>query len=392
MMKQEHNKTKNGLNNGLQIKIQLLKSLTLPENLTILDLSGRQLERIEIDVLLPNLINLNLSHNNLKEVPGVVLRLNKLKTFDLSFNSIELFDDEPAFCDSIELLNVSNNALIGPPYWIWSKSTGNLHHLNLSNNRFLLTSLKNEYLEEFLTYSLSVTEIHLQNCGLKDTSSKILSTLQRAKKLTLGSLDYNYLSTNHLIELPCEGLDTLCDIESLNVCNSHIYTVNCNISIYKNLIEIDLSDNWIHSLPNEFSLLKNLEICTLSKNKLLYLPENIQELVKLKALYLNCNELCMIEENLCKLHCLSILDLYDNFITGVPEDLKEKLEAIDLAQNYFDEPEDICYVDKKQKLRLNKEPRNNGRYIFILPAYINNYNQLKIFNKCRQRILTLTFI
>ncbi|KAJ0177006.1 hypothetical protein K1T71_007015 [Dendrolimus kikuchii] len=359
------NKTKNGINNALQTKTLQNLPMQWPENLTVLNLSGKYSGNIEATIQFPNLSDLNLSHNNLKVVPDFVLHLKKLQILDLSFNSIEVFDDVPEFCNSIERMDLSKNILIGPPYWVWSQSPKNLCYLNLSNNRCLTKSFENGYLEQLLSYATSLSEIELDNCHLKNKSLKLLSTLSKVKKLTMGNLDFNYLSTNYIIELPCEGLDTLCDIESLNVCNSHIYTINSNINMYKNLIEINLSENSIHYIPNEFCLLTNLEVCVLSRNKLAYLPENIQELTQLRELYVDNNELCMITENLCKLQYLSILDLYDNCINEVPEDLGKKVLEIDLAQNYFEESDDIDYVDKKQKLRLNKETRSDGRKIEV---------------------------
>ncbi|KAJ0183708.1 hypothetical protein K1T71_000131 [Dendrolimus kikuchii] len=354
------------VNDGI---VELSQALTLQcqENITILDLTSNFSESMESTFKFPSILTeLNLSHNNLKKVPASVLQLKHLKGLDLSFNKIEVFDARPNFCESIERIDLSHNALVRPPYWVWSHAPRNLYYLKLSDNTNLSKTLKKRHLNQLLVHRVMLSEIDLSNCHLKDNTLKLLSTLPSVKKVTLGIKPFFYINRNHVYSVPCKGLDTLWDLERLIVCNTDLSTVNPNINMYESLIEINLSINHITDLPDEFCMLENLEICILSENNILCLPNNMNRLRKLKALYLDQNELCMIQENLCEIESLSILDLYYNNLSEIPNSLIEKLSEIDLAQNSLEEPVAVEYQDKKAKLRLNKPDRTDGRKIIFI--------------------------
>lgn len=344
----------NGIENNHIFEVDYLN------NITILDLSKRNLSCIseELDVL-PNISHLNISHNNFIEVPKTVMNLKNLITLDISYNAIIFFDDLPSFCDTIEKLDISNNKLEGPPLWVWVEKPKKLTQLNISNNKSICQSLVAGYFEELLQYKSLVNEIIINNCKLNKHMT-LLATCSNARVIQLGCEDYDYLAVNHLDHVPCVGLDKCLDVEQLHLCNTQIYDINSDIDIYKNLKELDLSQNHINSLPNEFSNLENLQKCVLSFNKLLYLPENLNKLRKLVKLYLDNNELCMLPENLNQLPCLKTLDLYGNYLCDGLESL-HNLEELDMAQNYFEEPDNEEYFIKKQKLRFNCTNRLDGQ-------------------------------
>lgn len=352
------------LKNDTDENMDISNDMFMPpaENVTVLNLSGKYQD---IEDLPPYLTHLNISHNNLKKVPQAVLQLRHLVHLDISFNKIEEFDDKPYFCDTIEQLDMSKNALIRPPYWIWSQAPAKLYYLKMFGNPFYERCFRSGQFERLLTYRTKITDLDLSNCCLRRKGLQLLITFPNVKNVTLGINDYSYLNRNHLLSLPCQGLDTFFGVERLIVCNTCISTVNSNITMFKHLIEIDLSENRLRDIPKEFSLLKNLEICDLSYNKLLYLPDNMNMMVRLRVLLLVGNDLCMVPANLAEIESLTTLDLYDNNIYEVSERLVERVAEIDLAQNYFDEPQTEAYMEKKQRLRLNKEFREDGRYNFV---------------------------
>lgn len=329
------------------------------ETVTVIDLSGRNINTLDDNVKLPvNLVHLNLSRNNLSVVPKNLLKLEKLKTLLLSYNVLEYFDDCPKFCRTLELLDLSHNNLKGPPYWVWTENPQHLTKLNLSNNINITESFIGGYFEELLQYNTLATEIHIQNCKI-GKYKELIGTFSKAKSLYIGAEDYTS-NANSLIEVPCKGLDRCCDLRSLKVCNTHIYVVSPSIEVYKSLVEINLAQNDLTGLPDEFCALENLEVCVLSYNKILYLPDVVYKMHKLQELYLDSNELCMLPETLSKLTSLKVLDLYDNCLNEMV--CLVNLEELDVAQNYFDEPVDNTYLERKEKIRLLHENRCNGRY------------------------------
>ncbi|XP_072932244.1 uncharacterized protein [Epargyreus clarus] len=331
-------------------------------HITVLDLSHRSIANIDNTNFPPNLIELNLSHNELVCVPPPILDLKCVKILDLSFNNIKYFDESPAFCHTIEKLNLAYNELCGPPYWVWVENPKNLQELDISCNRNIKKSLNDAYFNELLQYKTSLSIIKLCSCNLS-THYELLGTFHKAKTLDLSTK--NLLLSNVMKQVPCIGLDKCCDIERLNLSQTWICTITSNIDIYQNLKEINLSQNSLTDVPKEFCNLSNLEICILSSNSIMFLPDEIVRLKKLIILCLDFNKLCMLPENMHELPNLIKLDVYDNYLYDAPEKM-EKLQEFDLAQNYFEEPDDEEYILKKKKLRLNLEERIDGRKFEIL--------------------------
>ncbi|XP_059059167.1 leucine-rich repeat protein SHOC-2-like [Achroia grisella] len=351
---------KNGIKNGITKTIDT-SFLQWSENITSIDVSNRNIETLNENIQFPtNLLNLNLSNNVLAEVPNVVLNLKKLQMLDLSHNLIKYFDETPSFCHVIETLDLAHNHLAGPPYWVWSESPSKLSKLDLNYNFKLSDSFINGYLEELLQYNVSVSEINISNCRLNDHIS-LLGTFNKVKTLVLGIPNYSNFA-NHIVDAPCVGLDKCCDIERLIMSNTQIYNIKPDIVVFKNIVEINMSHNYISDLPNEFCDLVSLEICILSHNNLLYLPDDIYKLKKLTHLYIDCNALCILPERIIELLNLKVIDLYNNGLYDVPEGIKNVAE-LDLAQNFFDEPDDLGYINRKEKLRLNILDRFDGRKI-----------------------------
>ncbi|CAH0751060.1 unnamed protein product [Diatraea saccharalis] len=345
--------------NGV-IKFLKTSSIEWPEYITELNLSNSKIRWQEENIKFPpNVMDLNISHNELTEVPSAVLNLEKLKNLDISYNIITYFDEYPKFCHAIEVLNLSHNNLHGPPYWVWTGAPIKLTNINLGFNYNLRKSFECSYFEELLQYTTQLINIKINNCSLTQ-HLKLLITLPKAKVLELGSSTLSLFSMNRIHEVPCEELKKCCDMERLNLSNVQLYTIKNNIDILSKLVEINLSHNEISNIPDEFCNLEHLEICNLSYNHILYLPDNISKLGRLVSLQINSNELCMLPESISELKKLQILDLYDNSLYEIPDGLKNIAE-IDLAQNYFDEPEELNYLEKRDRLRLSVPDRFNGK-------------------------------
>ncbi|XP_017773606.1 PREDICTED: leucine-rich repeat-containing protein 59 [Nicrophorus vespilloides] len=96
---------------------------------------------------------------------------------------------------------------------------------------------------------------------------------------------------------------SMCDIQDVPV---------REISTYRKVHSLDLSNNHIIQLPRNFSVLKNIIKLDLSKNKLKALPDNFGELTKLKHLDLYMNKLEHLPLSFGNLKNLKWLDLKDN--------------------------------------------------------------------------------
>lgn len=352
----KYNESDYDVNNGITKEIE---TLAWTEKITVINLSKKNISNLDEKVKFPPmLIDLNIAYNKLTEIPDAILNLSSLKVLDISNNMIEKFDTKPNFCSSIEQLILANNMLHGPPHWVWSESPSKLTLLDLSGNVHL-NSEENECLEELLQYNTVVTELKIYNCRIRK-NLELIRTFPNLKVLEFGSTQLSCFSSNCLEQFPCSNFKQCCDIIRLNLSSIQLYHINSSIDTFKNLIEINLAQNYLDSLPNEFCCLENLEICILSFNKILYLPEDIVKLKKLVRLHIDSNALCMVPEHLCALPNLKVLDLYDNNLHEIPDGIWS-IPELDVAQNYLEEPEDGEYLEKKEKLRLNVSNRMNGR-------------------------------
>ncbi|XP_045535691.1 leucine-rich repeat protein soc-2 [Papilio machaon] len=339
-------------------KLNGLKNGIIKDNITVLDLSHRNITNFDEHMKLPPYLKeLNLSYNKLENVPEAVVKLENVIVLDISYNAIKYFDDTPNFCHTIEYINISNNNLQGPPAWIWFELPKKLSKLNISSNDCLTNSFKCGYFEELIQFKTSITDIKIHNCKLNNFL-QLLGTFPKAKSVKLGDSNINYIAANAITDLPCEGLKECCDIEKLDLSYTHIFNIKPNVDVYKNLIEINLSQNELSSFPDEFCNLENLEVCILSCNHILYLPNNFIKLKKLQILCLDSNELCMLPD-ICSLPHLRKLDLYDNYLCELID--LSSIEETDVAQNFVDEPTDEEYLNKKEKLRLHIVGRWDGR-------------------------------
>ncbi|XP_013169540.1 PREDICTED: leucine-rich repeat protein SHOC-2-like [Papilio xuthus] len=339
-------------------KPNVLKNGIIKDNITILDLSHKNIANFDEHMKLPPFLKeLNLSHNKLENVPEAVKKLKNIIVLDISYNAIKYFDDTPSFCHTIEYINICNNDLQGPPAWIWFDLPKKLSKLNISSNYGLTNSFKCGYFEELIQFKTSIKDIKIYNCKLNNFLS-LLRTFPKAKYIKLGDNNISYVAANAINNIPCDGLNECCDIEILDLSYTHISDIKSNIDIYKNLIEINLSQNELISIPDEFCNLAHLEVCILSCNHILYLPNNFIKLTKLKTLCLDGNELCTLP-NIHTLPYLKKLDLYDNYLCQLID--LSCIEEIDIAENFVDEPSDKDYLSKKEKLRLNIVGRWDGR-------------------------------
>lgn len=327
-----------------------------------LDLSNRNITSLNISTLIPpNITELYISNNKIKDLPDEILNLRNVKVLDLSFNDIEYFDNTPNFYEIIEYLDLSNNKLLGPPHWVWTSNPSKLNKLNLSSNIHITEAFQNGYFEEILKYDCLAQNIIIYNCNIKK-HKHLLGTFKNAKRLEYGTSNTSkFCHTNKTDTVVWKILENINDLEVLNLSNTAVWYIEPCIGLYKNLKVIDFTYNEISKLPDEFCDIKTLEVCILSHNYIMYLPEKLFKLEKLNTLTIDNNELCMLPTYICKMPCLRTLDLYNNFLNEMPDGL-EKFDEIDLAMNYFEEPSHEEYERKKEKMRSNVTDRFDGRY------------------------------
>ena len=114
------------------------------------------------------------------------------------------------------------------------------------------------------------------------------------------------------------------------------------------LVELDLSRNWMASLPSSVARLSSLDSLRLSHNELKSLPDALGELTGLRRLYLGANNLTVVPESFRQLQNLKDLELEQNRLTTLPD-----LEHLTRAKYlYFSRNQITSFPDKKAVQRL----------------------------------------
>ena len=137
-----------------------------------------------------------------------------------------------------------------------------------------------------------------------------LEKLPQLKKYTLIEL-YNLkeleLSYNFLTTIPKE-LGNLVNLRELNLINNRLTSIPKELGNLSNLQHLYLSNNFLTTIPKELSNLVNLRDLFLSKNKLTTIPNSLGNLVNLQYLHLDNNLLTTIPK-----------EIFDNIIVNLQE-------------------------------------------------------------------------
>jgi Leucine-rich repeat (LRR) protein len=117
----------------------------------------------------------------------------------------------------------------------------------------------------------------------------------------------------------------------LNLSKKKFTEIPSEIYRYKNLKELDLSQNKLTHLPDDFYF-PNLEVLNLEKNDLDTFSNSICQITTLRQLYLGRNDIHSFPECITQLQELVILDAWFNPIQDLPMALTtlKKLRSMDL--------------------------------------------------------------
>ena len=174
------------------------------------------------------------------------------------------------------------------------------------------------------------TLINLQWLNLDDNS---LTELPDSIS-DLSSLNMLQLSNNKLTSLP-NNIGNLSDLEYLHLSGNELTSLPTSIGNLESLITLYLADNRLTSLPSSVGNLNSLTGLNVGENELTNLPDTINNLENLNWLYLNENYLTCLPENIDGLANLVTLNLYDNQLTSLPESIGslEKLQELFLQNS-----------------------------------------------------------
>ncbi|WP_316751646.1 leucine-rich repeat domain-containing protein [Pedobacter gandavensis] len=256
-----------GRNDSLQLNFNL-KDLS---KLRSLELSNSKLF-LNQSTFPKELIRLDLSSTGMKVMPNSILKLRKLKTLILRYDSLMILPDNFSDLKQLKHLDLSGNLISALPADFGGLKS--LKTLNLSANPIA------ELTESI--GSLSILEmLELQYGNLKTLPSNI----GQLKKLKVLNLNDNFLK-----KIP-ESLTAVKTLKTLNLSNNQLTTLPEEIGSMNGLEELSLDFNNIRHIPVSIGRLHALKKINLSFNDLDSLPEQIASLSSLEELRLNAGKI-----------------------------------------------------------------------------------------------------
>lgn len=348
-----HKNQTNDKNKHLNVNIDDLLLLPInTEKITSLNLSKCNLTELPKCFTFTNLLEVDLSHNQLEYVPHLIYVNKKIQTLNMSNNKLTNFNRKPK-CSSFLLdLNLSDNYLTNIPSWIYSTNCDDLSTLKLSNNPF---EYKAQLLGRYLK-NLKTLELNNTNLRFNENKTRFLMEIPKLEVLHLSNTLQNKHS-NFIKDLNFEKSAFTSYLKELHLTGLGIPTIPENIIILENLEVINLNKNYISWFPSTFTRLINLRVLIVSENDLLSLPSDINKLKNLEKLFISDNSVGSIPESIIQLEHLQTLDCYKNdFTTHLIETIKNipSLSEFDCDQNLFEITSEV-YFEKRDKLR-----RDNG--------------------------------
>ncbi len=295
--------------------LKCLRTLNLSRNaLTAHNISPDTFDSEELNTL-------DLSHNELSEVPEGVGKARCLLVLNLSHNKLEQIPSQ-LLMNVTDLLNldVSHNNLEALPPQL--RRLANLQTLVLSNNP----------LSHFQIRPLPAM-IELRTLHMRKTQRSLSNIPVNLDGLVhLSDVD---LSENELTKIP-EGLLTLPALKRLNLGSNEISEISADIEKWPQLETFILSRNQIKALPATLCKLTKLKKLYLNENKLDFegIPSGIGKLGNLEIFSAADNQLEMIPEGLCRCGNLKKLILARNQLITLPDAIHlTELETLDLKGN-----------------------------------------------------------
>jgi leucine-rich repeat protein SHOC2 len=340
-------------------------------NLKVLNLSENNLFNMPNDIKdLKNLEELNLNKNNLAFIPNELVELRNLKSLSLSDNKInelnENFCTFSNFKNSLINLDLSKNQLKYDNFSYKIAVFEELKVLNLSENQF--ESIPNtlpKNLEE-----LDMSKNKIKTLMVRPLSQAVRSDDDVLKALNLSELkkknkEFDFLMQNEkVVPVKQENVYDQPEIdhkEELLV--PHVFYL-------RNLKVLCLRDNQIQEIPNDFGILNsNLVHVDLSFNLISQMGLAMcRGLIYLKHLNLSNNRLRELTDKLRELNALEYLDLSNNRLLKLNYELCNDMKSLKELYLNNNNLESLPYFGTNADLQINVQKQEANTKPSVLSA------------------------
>ncbi|XP_053984135.1 protein flightless-1 [Hylaeus volcanicus] len=290
----------------LNIRRNNIKSSGIPaelfhlEELTTLDLSRNNLKEVPEGLeRARSLLNLNLSHNHIETIPNTLfIHLTDLLFLDLSNNKLETLPPQTRRLANLQTLNLNHNPL-GHFQLRQLPSLMNLTTLQMRDTQRTLNNIPSSL--ETLT---NLQELDLSQNNLPRVPDALYN-LVNLRRLNLSDNEITELST---------AIELWTRLETLNICRNKLTAIPASLCKVITLRRLYLNDNLLdfEGIPSGIGKLSSLQVFSAANNRLEMIPEGLCRCGSLKKLILASNRLITVPDAIHLLTDLEQLDLRDN--------------------------------------------------------------------------------
>ena len=199
-----------------------------------------------------------------------------------------------------------------------------------SETIYIVTITKQLTQKEILQTILDANPNHSLNWDLPNTADSDLGSLDWVTTDGEGVIIELDLQDHNLSTIPVE-IGGLIDLKELDLSKNNLSEIPKEIGKLENLTFLGLYSNLLTDVPAEVGNLVNLDFLPIHKNRLTEIPTEIGNLVKLEHLYIYDNKLTTIPLEIGNLVNLEWLLLSGNNLTIIPKEIGElvRLENIE---------------------------------------------------------------
>jgi Leucine-rich repeat (LRR) protein len=334
-------------NVGMEQALLFVKSISLDSNSEEFDVCAIELDSIPYEIVqFKYLTNLNISHNNITEVPSVIGNLDYIEHVCFQNNRLEMLPQSLSNWKSLLTCDISSNNMRSLPsaanFWII------LEELDASDN-------------------IMSTILVDAPGGMRASEFFVCNTLQKL------SISGNLLQSSIMIHALCTSLRVL-------QCNSNILLrqmpfTNKYDSNHKslNITEMSLKGCVLPELPSFIRRFPFLEVIDLSFNMIELLQESgIRSMHVLLSLDLKGNLLRELPECISALSSLTKLDVSNNLLSTMPESISDMVTLItaDARQNLLSQIPNCIGI--LHKTVTSFDIRENEETLIHPPSFLAN--------------------
>ncbi|XP_050307687.1 uncharacterized protein LOC126744356 [Anthonomus grandis grandis] len=274
-----------------------------PENLKTVDLSQNSVNELQNYQFnnFQNLLHLNLSYNQIGDIPRYVFKDQKLKTLSLSHNQLQALPFQVFATEHMTELDLSYNAL-----------ATFLDHFFKFNKLIEILLLNNNRINKLTSNALA----DLTELKKLDLSHNLLQHVAKGLFDSLNKLEYLNLAENPLSNLASGTFRGLRHLKELNLSGNKFTQLTFGLMHFSpNLLSLKLDDTEIEEIHNSELLgVPSLQNLSMKNNKRLKEIENfvLADTPLLKMLDISGNSLIFLPKSIVNLTSLTYLNISNN--------------------------------------------------------------------------------